>query len=318
MAILDLTSGGSATYVLGSDHPELMAAAGAADSGAPARLREMLAQATQMNVVSLTATAEEARAQACALARRLTGRKSLVACRGATVEPGARLVAHGDALQTRAAFTKEQPAAFVLEVVQVSGGVRVPPPDYCDRVRADCTASGVMLLIDETHIGLGRTGGLLAADREKLEADLTALSLSLLPGVHGGAVLARRSLDVPAGDDGIDPRAAAIGLAALAVIARDDLVANAHKLSRVLQKGVVEILETRRRWGMDTRGRGLARALTLWENATPVVTMCRERGLAIGTHGDAALFFAPPITATAEDLGQTLAVLDGVLVELTS
>lgn len=318
MAILDLTSGGYATYVLGAEHPELLAAAERPpDPEAPGRLRAALERASQMTVVSLTATAEEAKAQACEVARQLTGRKSVVACRGAKVSAGTRLVAHGDALQARAALDAEQPAAFVVEVVQVSGGVRVPPPDYCDRLRAACAATGVLLIVDETEIGLGRTGSLFAAQKEKLEADVTAVGLDFLPGVQGGAVLARRGLEAAVGSDRIDARAAAVALAALEVIARDGLVANAHKLGKLLQKGVVEILETRRRWGMDTRGRGLARALSLWESAAPVIALCKERGLTIAAHGG-ALFFAPPITATAADLTETLALLDGVFADLST
>ncbi len=319
MAILDFTSGGRATFVLGPDHPQLLEAAGRAVPDATEKLRAVLQRGSEMNVLALLASAQAAKQWTWDLARRLTRRSSLVGLRGASLEPGARLVAHGDALQSRVALQTEQAAAFMLEVVQVSGGVRVPPPDFCDRLRADCTANGALLVVDETEIGIGRTGSLFAAQREKLEPDLAVVDLSFLPGVGGAAVLARGGLDLPAlaMDETIDARAAGVALAAFEIIAAQGLVQNAHKLGRTLQKGVVEILETRRRWGMDTRGRGLVRALSLWEDPAPVLALCQERGLTLGAHGS-ALFLAPPITATADDLAQTLAVLDGALADLST
>src|SRR5262245_26469107 len=142
MPLLDLTSGGRSTYVLGPAHPALLAARDAATPAAASALRAALEEATGLTLLSWHESCDAARDRAVAVPRARTGRAMVVACRGARVEPGARLVAHGDALQTRKALEGETAAAFLVEVVQVTGGVRVPPPGYLERVRETCSELG--------------------------------------------------------------------------------------------------------------------------------------------------------------------------------
>jgi acetylornithine/N-succinyldiaminopimelate aminotransferase len=313
--ILDLTSGGRTTYILGPAHPALAAARAAPAADAPARLRERLEAISQLALVGYYPTADEARHQAVVLARGKTGRPGLIECRGAGTELGSRLVSHGDGLQIEAALKKDNPAAFLVEVVQLVGGVRVPPPGYFQRVRAACDACGALLIANETTLGLGRTGTLLAITREKIEPDLIVVSLELMPGVSGGALLARRALELPPGPDRCDPEVAAVALAALAALQQGDLLGSARKAGIAMQKGIHELLETRRRWSLDTRGRGLVHALTLWEDPAPILAACREQGLSINATGANMLLFTPPLVASADDVRETLSVLDRVLAE---
>ena len=317
--MLDLTSGGRTRYVLDATDRRL---AEARDNPTPDARKELVARLERtsgLTVVSLHASPEEARAHAIALARAATGRTAIVCCRGTAVEPGARVVAHGDPLQTAAALREERGAAFVLELVQVTGGVRVPPPDYADRIREHCTKLETWLILDETELGLGRTGSWYSMEREKIVPDLMPVSLSFLPGVDGGAVLARAGRNVAVepslASGGLSDVAASVARQALALIEDDKLVDNAKKLGKQLQKQTVAILEERRRWCMDTRGRGLVRAVTLWDDPQILIDACARRGLTIARAGEAAILLAPPITATAETLAATLQVLDSVMAE---
>lgn len=312
VAKVDLTSGGSPTYVLG---PEPPAPGGAqSDGDALALLASRLEQHTGLAVVAVTATAAEARPRALELARALTGRMNAVACRGTEAEPGTRLVSHGDTLQALRAFEQDRPAAFVVEVVQASSGACVPPPKYLQRLRAGCDAAGVKLVVDETTAGLGRTGSLLAVGREKVTPDLAALSLRVAAGIEGGLVLARPELGVPAALASCP--AAPAALAVLDALVRDRLVDRAKATGQQLKEGLHRILETRRRWAMDTRGRGLLHALSLWDDPALVIAAAEPRGLALARTGENGLLFAPPLTASAEDVAETLAVLDEVLAAL--
>jgi acetylornithine/succinyldiaminopimelate/putrescine aminotransferase len=80
-----------------------------------------------------------------------------------------------------------------------------------------------------------------------------------------------------------------------------------------LQKGVVEMVETRRQWAMDSRGRGLVRGLTLWDDPRILVDACRERGLAIGQAGENSIVFAPPLVADAAELAETLRAVSAAM-----
>lgn len=266
---------------------------------------------TGLVVVAVTATGRAAKTRALAIARTATKRSNLVACRGTEVDPGTRLVSHGDTLQAVRAFQQDQPAAFVLEVVQASNSACVPPPKYLIRIREGCTQHGVLLVSDETTIGLGRTGSLLAIEREKVKPDLVALSLAVAPGVDGGLVLANRELLIES-ELTLSPAAAA-ALEVLEIIERDGLLTRAKEVGRQLQFKIHEILESRRRWAMDTRGRGLLHSLSLWDDPSIVIANAAARGIAIARTGENGLLFAPPLTTTKADLDETFTVLDEVL-----
>lgn len=314
MAIIDLTSGGKSSYVLGPENPTLLAAK-SGDGDAPARLGAALEQRSGMKLVSVHATLKAGRDHAVALARRLTGKTGLVACRGAfDVPPGTRLVTHGDGLQVEKAVDLEKPAAFLVEVVQTQGGIRIPPPGYFDRVRAVCDQGGTLLVADETTIGWGRTGTLFAHEKE-VDPDILVVGLELLPDVTGAVVLVSPKLagEAPRSDGALSAEAAAVACAALDVIDRDALVPGVRKLGKALQKAVVALVETRRTWAMDTRGRGLLRGLTLWDNPAIATSSIRARGVGIAQIGDTAIGFVPPINITIEDLSETMGLVDQAL-----
>jgi acetylornithine/succinyldiaminopimelate/putrescine aminotransferase len=313
MTFVDLTSGGRLSHVLGADHPVISDARQHPDAGAVARLAAALERVTGLSLVSWHATAEAARRQAEARARARSGRRGIIACRGALAEMGARLVAHGDALQTQKALEQEAAAAFIVETVQTQNGVRVPPLEYFARLRRGLDAAKALLIIDESEIGFARTGVLTSWQKEDVVPDLVPLSLAVAPGLDGGAVLARKELDFAPEPGELAPEVATAALATLEFIEREDVPAKVRKLGKVLQKGVIEMVETRRRWAMDSRGRGLVRGLTVWDDPEIVIAGCRERGVTIARAGENALMFAPPLVTDAEALSQTLRAVSEVM-----
>src|SRR5262249_38549764 len=111
----------------------------------------------------------------------------------------------------------------------------------------------------------------------------------------------------------LPPETAAVALAVIEHVEREDLAAAARKLGKVLQKGVVEMVETRGQWAMGSRGRGLVRGLTLWGDPRTLVAACRERGLAVGQAGESSIVFAPPLVASATELAETLRAVSAAM-----
>ena len=52
----------------------------------------------------------------------------------------------------------ENVAAFIMEPVQGSGGVIVPPEGYAKAMQDTCRALDILFIVDEVITGFGRTG----------------------------------------------------------------------------------------------------------------------------------------------------------------
>src|SRR6185369_4731096 len=148
--------------------------------------------------------------------------------------PGFSAVPFGDAQALEAAITPDT-AAFIVEPIQGEAGIIVPPAGYLKAVREICTRHKVLMICDEVQTGLGRTGALLACDHEGVKPDGLMLGKALGGGLLPVSAFLSRD-DVMAqftpGDHGStfggNPLAAAVGLAALELLEREDLARRAH------------------------------------------------------------------------------------------
>lgn len=83
-------------------------------------------------------------------------------------------------------------AAVIVEPIQGEGGVVVPPDDYLAGLRAACDRAGALLIVDEVQTGMGRTGKLFAIEHAGVTPDLLCLAKGLGGGVMPvGAVVGR-------------------------------------------------------------------------------------------------------------------------------
>ena len=87
----------------------------------------------------------------------------------------------------------DHPAAVILEPVQASGGVIVPPEGFFLRLRELCSELGALLLFDEVVTGIGRTGRDFAYQHWQVVPDILILGKALTGGyIPGSAVLLSR------------------------------------------------------------------------------------------------------------------------------
>ena len=163
-------------------------------------------------------------------------------------------------------------AAFFVEPIQ-GKGVNVPSPAYLTEAARLCRARGTLFVADEIQTGIGRTGKFLAIDHAQgVDPDLVLVAKALSGGyVPVGAVAGKRwifdklfnRMDravVHGSTFGKNNLAMAAGLATLAVLEDEGLIANAalrggsllRRLSAL--KGKYEMLA-------DVRGQGLMVAL---------------------------------------------------------
>src|SRR5262245_36526240 len=177
-----------------------------------AALAEELARAAGPPLeISLFATSgAEAVEAAMKLARAATGRQRIVACEKAyhglslgtiSLSDSARMrepfepllerctvVPFGDITALERELAARDVAAFIVEPVQIEGGVRFAPEGYLRAVQATCSRTGTLFVLDEVQTGFGRLGTLFAFQHEQVVPDV------LVAGKSAGGSIAAMSV----------------------------------------------------------------------------------------------------------------------------
>ena len=181
------------------------------------------------------------------------------------------IVPFGDLEALRKQLRKGDVAALIVETIQ-GKGVHIMPPGFLAEAARLLHEKGALLICDEVQCGLGRSGKNFAYEYEVSAPDELPDIVTVAKALSGGfvpigATMVRAgifekvysSLDrvfVHASTFAGNASAMAAGLATLAVMDDEDLVANAQRRGRQLQDGLSALAE-RYEFISDVRGRGL-------------------------------------------------------------
>jgi len=222
-------------------------------------------------------------------------------------------------------------AAVIVEPMQGSTGVIVPPKGYLERLREICTRHGILLIFDEVITGFGRVGANFAAQKLGVTPDAIVFAKAVTNGVvpMGGVIVRQEIHDalMTGPDRAIEffhgytysghPLACAAGLASLDVLESENLVSAAAMLGSVLEEAVHSLQEEPH--VADVRNFGLAAAVELRPREgqpTQRGFEAFERGIDAGIllrfTGD-ILALAPPFISTPEQIWHMIESLRGVL-----
>ncbi|NUH37855.1 aspartate aminotransferase family protein [Streptomyces samsunensis] len=159
-------------------------------------------------------------------------------------------------------------AGFVVEPIQ-GKGVHETPPGFLGAAQELLHGHKALLIVDEVQTGLGRTGDFFAYQHEDgVEPDLVCVAKALSGGyVPVGATLGKdwifrrvySSMDrvlVHSASFGSNAQAMAAGLAVLAVMEDEEVVANARRTGELLRDRLAALVD-RYELLHDVRGRGL-------------------------------------------------------------
>jgi 4-aminobutyrate aminotransferase len=216
-------------------------------------------------------------------------------------------------------------AAVVVEPIQGEGGYIAPPPGWLARLKAVCERHGILFVVDEVQSGAGRTGRMWAIEHAGVEPDVLVTAKGIASGLPLGAFLARADLWTwPKGAHGStyggSPVPCAAGLATLAVLREEGLLANATARGEQLREGL-ERLRGRFGWLVeDVRGVGLMLGLEFpsGELAEAVQLAAFRRGLLVLEAGESAVRLSPPLVVTAEQCATALRLLDEAVDEVAA
>jgi ornithine--oxo-acid transaminase len=197
--------------------------------------------------------------------------------------PGCDAVGFGDLDALERELARGDVAAFIVEPIQ-GKGVNLPPPEYLQAAQRLCREAGALFVCDEVQTGIGRTGRFFALEHWGLQPDMICVAKALSGGfVPIGAVLVSRAAFEKVFDGmeravrhgstfGGNDLAAAVALATLGVLEREDLVAHAARMGALLLELTRPLVE-RFEVVADVRGLGLMWAI---EFGPPAGTSARR------------------------------------------
>lgn len=216
----------------------------------------------------------------------------------------------------------ESVACVVLEPVQGEGGFITMPPDYPKRLQELCRKYGILYVDDEVQSGIGRTGRMWAIEHyDGVEPDIVVSGKSIggglpLAGVTGRAeIMDAVHVGGLGGTFGGNPLSCAAAAVVLDIVAADDFLATARDLGETMRARLEEIAARHAGIG-EVRGLGPMLAFEFEEQspdrAKAVTAEALERGLVLlscGLYGN-VIRLLPPLTITAEELDEGLAILE--------
>jgi len=234
----------------------------------------------------------------------------------APLVPGFKYIPFNDVGALKKAIDSKT-CAVMLEPIQGEGGVNCPSKGYLRALREICDEEGLLLILDEVQVGMGRTGKLFAYEHEGVEPDLLTLAKSLAGGVPIGALLIRDEVaeSFEPGDHastfGGNPLATAAGVAALTAILDEGMLENCQKVGEYFLSRLEEI-KKKYPFVQQVRGRGLILGMELKMEGSSIVKEMMRKGFLINCTMGNVLRFLPPLIVTQEEVDQMLEALEEV------
>lgn len=228
-------------------------------------------------------------------------------------------------------------AAVIVEPIQGSTGVILPPQGYLQKLRAICDKHGILLIFDEVITGFGRLGAAFAADYFSVLPDMIICAKGLTnAAVPMGAVIVKQEIHDAfmnaAADGAIElyhgytysghPLASAAMLATMDVYREEQLFKRAADIAPYFEDAAHSLKGLP--YVKDVRNLGLVCGIELegipgkpTARAFDVFLKCFwEKGVLIRTTGD-IIALSPPLIIDKAQIDQLFSAIADALKELS-
>jgi LysW-gamma-L-lysine/LysW-L-ornithine aminotransferase len=346
--------GGYGVAIVGHCNPDVVAAIkaqaeklitchGSLYNDARAAFLEKLVNMTPagLDAAFLSNSGAEANEVAIKLAKKFTGKKTIIAMKGGfhgktagalsatwnkkykePFEPLLQTFKHVDFgnLQELESAIDVDTSAVLLEPIQGEGGIIMPPDGYLKGVRELCDRRGILMMADEIQTGLGRTGKLWACENWNVVPDVMMLAKGLAGGVPIGATLARKEIirSLKRGEQtstfGGNPLACAAGSATLDYISKHDLPGQALSKGRLFRDKLNALL-AKHRIGREVRGMGMMLALEMRVDIHDILLNSLRERVLFTYSGRTVVRLLPPLVISEAQIEIVTGVLDRVFSE---
>ena len=218
-------------------------------------------------------------------------------------------------------------AAILLEPLQGEGGVRPGDVAYFQQIRKICDETGILLILDEVQVGVGRSGKLWGYENLGIEPDIFTSAKGLGGGIPIGAVMCKKFCDVfQAGDHastfGGNPFACAAALCVCETIERENLLQNVQERGEQLRNGLKAIAAKYTDQITEVRGWGLINGMELNADtqltAADVVKGAIAEGLLLVPAGPKVIRFVPPLIVSEAEVNTALQALERAMAAVIS
>jgi len=288
-----------------------------------------------LDAAFLSNSGAEAVEVAIKLGRKVTGKKGLVAMKGAyhgktagalsatwskryrePFEPllqGVKHVENGD-LEALEREIDADIGAVIVEPIQGEGGIVLPSKDFLRGVREICDKKGVLLIADEIQTGLGRTGKLWAMENWGVVPDIMTAAKGLAGGVPLGATVTTAEIlnSLKKGEAtstfGGNPLACAAGTATLRYILDNDLPSQAKKKGKVFMDKL-KAMGKEHQLTREARGLGLMLAFELRVDIQELLNEAMSMGVIFTYSGRTIVRMLPPLVITERQIDRSVRIL---------
>ena len=223
-------------------------------------------------------------------------------------------------------FAKEGDiGAFIVETIR-NTDVQIPSKHFWKEARNLCDQYGVLLLLDEIPIALGRTGKMFAFEHYEIEPDILCLGKGLGGGIFPQAAIITRDEYNVFGNISLghythekSPIGAIAGLTTIQFIEENNLLEKVEKDALYMQSELNRLQEKYLLIG-DVRGIGLLWGIELVKDratkekatneAEKVMYECLKHGLSFKVSAGNVLQLSPALTISRDELEEALGILE--------
>lgn len=221
---------------------------------------------------------------------------------------------------------ERQVAAILLEALQGEGGVTPGQKAYFQKIREICDRTGILLILDEVQVGMGRTGMYWGYENLGIEPDIFTSAKGLGGGIPIGAMLCKEFCNVfEPGDHastfGGNPFACGVALAVCQALEKENLLENVRQRGEQLRSGLMALAADYPNWIQEVRGWGLINGMELKADANltsiELVKAAMAEGLLLVPAGPKVVRFVPPLIVSAAEIDRALQSTRSALASLT-
>jgi len=207
-------------------------------------------------------------------------------------------------------------AAMVIEPLIGERGYIPTPQQFIAGIAEICAARGILLVVDETQSGFGRTGKMFATTSLDVSPDIICMAKGIASGFPFAALGTRREIDdrwvtgSHSGSSNGNPIACAAALATIEVLEEPGFLENVKGRGDQLIDALRELQQLDQAM-LHVRGRGLmvAAEFDTPERAQAIVEHClRENRVILTTAGreDRTIRWSPPLVVSSDEINEAV------------